>query len=118
MSAPLPNALRARFQQYIEDVLSGRAAALRLRLSPATARDGRGLSERGVMLIPPLRAALAGEANGHRIRPFSKSWWLRVALLHKSADGRAPLFSGHPYPTGSVTGMPSAVKPFITATRI
>ena len=36
MSAPLPKALRARFQQYIEEGLSGRAAALRLRLSPAT----------------------------------------------------------------------------------
>lgn len=36
MSAPLPEALRARFQSYIEDGLSGRAAALRLKLSPAT----------------------------------------------------------------------------------
>jgi len=36
MSAPLPSALRARFQEYIEDGLSGRAAALRLKLSAAT----------------------------------------------------------------------------------
>lgn len=36
MSAPLPDALRARFQRYIEEGLSGRAAALRLKLSPAT----------------------------------------------------------------------------------
>ncbi|MEY3533347.1 MAG: hypothetical protein RI979_1371, partial [Pseudomonadota bacterium] len=36
MSAPLPNALRARFQQYIEEGLSGRAAALRLKVSAAT----------------------------------------------------------------------------------
>ena len=36
MSAPLPDALRARFQKLIEEGLSGRAAALRLRLSPAT----------------------------------------------------------------------------------
>lgn len=36
MSAPLPSALRTRFQRYIEEGLSGRAAALRLRLSPAT----------------------------------------------------------------------------------
>lgn len=33
MSAPLPNALRERFQRLIEEELSGRAAALRLRLS-------------------------------------------------------------------------------------
>ncbi|NJN05772.1 MAG: hypothetical protein HC814_04530 [Rhodobacteraceae bacterium] len=36
MSAPLPEALRARFQRLIEEGLSGRAAALRLKLSPAT----------------------------------------------------------------------------------
>ncbi len=36
MSAPLPDALRARFQRYIEEGLSGCAAALRLKLSPAT----------------------------------------------------------------------------------
>lgn len=36
MSATLPDALRARFQKVIEEGLSGRAAALRLKLSPAT----------------------------------------------------------------------------------
>lgn len=36
MSAPLPLALRTRFQRYIEEGLSGCAAALRLKLSPAT----------------------------------------------------------------------------------
>jgi transposase len=36
MSAPLPNALRTRFQRLIEEGLSGRAAALRLKVSPAT----------------------------------------------------------------------------------
>lgn len=36
MSAPLPTALRGRFQRYIEEGLSGRAAAFRLKLSPAT----------------------------------------------------------------------------------
>lgn len=41
MSAPLPDALRARFQIYIEEGLSGREAALRLKVSPATgARTG------------------------------------------------------------------------------
>ena len=48
MSAPLPNALRARFQQYIEEGLSGRAAALLLKLSPATgARWGRAIRTYG-----------------------------------------------------------------------
>ncbi len=36
MSAPLPTALRARFQQYIEVGLSGRAAGLLLKVSAAT----------------------------------------------------------------------------------
>ncbi len=36
MSAPMPEALRMRFQRLIEEGLSGRAAALRLKLSPAT----------------------------------------------------------------------------------
>ena len=36
MSAPLPMALRARFQQCIEEGLSARAAAARLKLSAAT----------------------------------------------------------------------------------
>lgn len=40
-----------------------------------------------------------------------------TALLHKSADGRSFPFPGQTYPTTFVTGMPRAVKPFMTATR-
>lgn len=48
MSAPLPSALRARFQKYIEEGLSGRAAALRLKISPATgARWAQQIRTRG-----------------------------------------------------------------------
>jgi transposase len=48
MSAPLPLALRTRFQKCIEEGLSGRAAALRLKLSPATgARWARQIRTRG-----------------------------------------------------------------------
>jgi transposase len=48
MSAPLPSALRIRFQRYIEEGLSGRAAAARLRVSPATgARWARRIRTRG-----------------------------------------------------------------------
>ena len=36
MSAALPSELRSRFQAYIEEGLSGRAAAARLKLSAAT----------------------------------------------------------------------------------
>ena len=41
----------------------------------------------------------------------------RAALLHKSGDRRISPFPGQTYPTVSVTGMPSAVKPFRMATR-
>jgi transposase len=48
MSAPLPSALRIRFQKCIEEGLSGRAAAARLRVSPATgARWARQIRVRG-----------------------------------------------------------------------
>ena len=36
MPAPLPSALRGRFQKHIEEGVSGHAAALRLKVSPAT----------------------------------------------------------------------------------
>ena len=45
---------------------------------------------------------------------FPFSW----ALLHKSAEGRGSPSPGQTHPTASVTGMPSAVKPFRTTTRI
>lgn len=48
MSAPLPKALRARFHRYIEEGFSVRAAALRLKLSPAAdARWARAIRTRG-----------------------------------------------------------------------
>ena len=54
MSAPLPSALRARFLRYIEEGLSGRAAALRLKLSPATgARWARHIRETGRIAPAP-----------------------------------------------------------------
>jgi hypothetical protein len=39
------------------------------------------------------------------------------SLLRKSPDGRGFPFAGRTHPTASVTGMPSAVKAFSTATR-
>jgi transposase len=48
MSAPLPAALRERFRQYIDEGLSGRAAATRLKVSAATgARWARSIRLRG-----------------------------------------------------------------------
>jgi predicted type IV restriction endonuclease len=54
--------------------------------------------------------------------PFDKSSAIIFpniqALLHKSAEGRGSPSPGQTHPTASVTGMPSAVKPFRTTTRI
>lgn len=48
MSAPLPSALRTWLQRCIEEGLSSRAAALRLRLSPATGAGwGRAIRTKG-----------------------------------------------------------------------
>ena len=68
MSALLPNALCARFQKLIEEGLSGRAAALRLKLSPATGRDGclRSRSTGQARSAPQGRAKGKGKFDPHR----------------------------------------------------
>jgi len=74
MSAPLPDALRARFQKLIEEGLSGRAAALRLKLSPATgARWGLAVRRTGVA-----RAAPQGRPKGKGKLAAHKSFLIEV----------------------------------------
>lgn len=54
MSAPLPDALRARFKACIEEGLSGRAAAARLKLSPATGTQwARAIRQHGAAAPAP-----------------------------------------------------------------
>lgn len=61
MPAPLPSALRARFEEYIAEGLSARAAAARLKLSAATGvRWKRKLRETGAIEPAP-----RGRAKGH-----------------------------------------------------
>lgn len=52
MPAPLSADLRHRFQRYIEDGLSGRAAARRLMISPATGARLAGKVRQGESLEP------------------------------------------------------------------
>ena len=68
MSAPLPNALRARFQRLIEEGLSGRSAALRLKLSPSTgARWGIAIRRTGeAKPAPQGRPSGRGKLDPHR----------------------------------------------------
>jgi len=59
----MPSALRARFQKYVEEGLSGRAAALRLKVSPATgARWARQVRTRGHAL-PALQGRPPGRGK-------------------------------------------------------
>ena len=64
------------------------------------------------------RLAILSTCLGH-VDPANTYWYLLAApaLLHKSTDGQGSPFPGQPHPTASVTGIPSAVKPFRTATR-
>ena len=65
------------------------------------------------------------EGTDPKGKPYEDLRWSRfknfdprvMALLHKWSDGRGSPFPGQTHPTASVTGMPSAVKPFRTATR-
>lgn len=68
MPAALPEALRARFQGYIEEGLSGRAAALRLKLSPATGARWSALIRRSgrAMARPSGRPKGQGKLDPHR----------------------------------------------------
>jgi len=52
-----------------------------------------------------------------RAQKLGSAFDFSSALLHKSADDGTSPYPGQTYPTTFVTGMPSAVKPFSTATR-
>ena len=68
MSAPLPEAFRARFQKLIEEGLSGRAAALRLKVSAAPcARWSLAIRQRGAATPAPQgRPKGKGKLDPHR----------------------------------------------------
>lgn len=68
MSAPLPDALRLGFQKLVEEGLSGRAAALRLKLSPATgARWALSIRRTGrAFAAPQGRPKGKGKLDPHR----------------------------------------------------
>ena len=80
MSAPLPDALRSRFQRLIEEGLSGRAAALRLKLSPATgARWGLAIRRTG-QARPAPQGRPRGKGKLDRHRALLQTF-LRVVIL-------------------------------------
>lgn len=72
-----------------------------------------GTARATLVLDHPGLALLVGPGVVIHLRDFAPG----TALLHKLADGRTAPVPGQTYPLTFVTGMPSAVWPFSTATR-
>lgn len=106
MSVRSPDALRARFEKLIEEGLSGPAAALRLKFSPATrARWGLSIRRtRQARAAPQGRPRGKGKLNPHRSIP--------VELIDQESDMTIPELAGaladatcvqaHPYTIGGL----------------
>ena len=107
MSAPLPNALRARFQELVEEGLSGRAAALRLKLSPATgARWGLAIRRTG-----QARAALQGRPRSKgKLDPHRA---FLIELLDQDGDMTMPELAGALADARGVQAHPDAIGRFL-----
>jgi len=107
MSASLPLALRARFQRYIEEGLSGRAAALRLKLSPATgARWALAIRRTGrAEAAPQGRPKGKGKLDPHR--PFF------AEIIAHDGDITMPELSAALFDATRVRAHPNAIGKFL-----
>lgn len=107
MSAPLPDALRARFQRYIEEGLSGRAAAFRLKLSPATgARWALAIRRTGrAEAAPQGRPKGRGKLDPHR------SFFAEI--IEQDGDITMPELSAALFDATSVQAHPNAIGKFL-----
>ncbi|MFV1874541.1 IS630 family transposase [Nioella sp.] len=107
MSAPLPDALRARFEQLIEEGLSGRAAALRLKLSPATgARWGLAIRRTGqARAAPQGRPCGKGKLDPHRS--------FLIELIDQDGDMTMPELAGALVDATGVQAHPDAIGRFL-----
>ena len=107
MSAPLPDALRARFQRYIEEGLSGRAAALRLKLSPATgARWALAIRRTGrAEAAPQGRPKGKGKLDPHR--------GFFAEIIEQDGDITMPELSAALFAATRVRAHPNAIGKFL-----
>lgn len=107
MSATLPDALRARFQKVIEEGLSGRAAALRLKLSPATgARWGLAIRQTGQANAAP-QGRPRGKGKLDPYRPFL------VELIEQDGDMTMPELADALTDATGVQVHPDAIGQFL-----
>lgn len=107
MSAPLREALRARFQKLIEEGLSGRAAALRLKLSPATgARWGLAIRRTGAARAAPQgRPKAKGKLDPHRA--------LFAEIIEQDGDVTMPELFAALFDATGVRAHPDAIGRFL-----
>ena len=107
MSAPLPDALRARFQRYIEEGLSGRAAALRLKLSPATgARWALAIRRTG-------RAEAAPQGRPKGKGKLDPHLGFFAEIIEQDGDITMPELSAALFDATSVQAHPNAIGKFL-----
>jgi transposase len=107
MSAPLPDALRAPFQQLIEEGLSGRAAALRLKLSPATGARWRLAIQR----TGQARAAPKGRPRGNGKLDPHRSFL--IELIDQGGDMTMTEMAGALADATGVQAHPDAIGRFL-----
>ncbi|MEM1346493.1 MAG: transposase [Pseudomonadota bacterium] len=107
MSAPLPKALLARFQRLIEEGLSGRAATLRLKPSPATgARWGLAIRRTGqAKAAPQGRPRGKGKLDPHRS--------FLIELMDQDGDRTMPELTGALADATGVRAHPDAIGRFL-----
>ena len=107
MSAPLPDALRERFQRLIEEGLSGRGAALRLKVSPATgARWGSAIRRTGAA-----RAAPQGRPKGKGKLDPHRSFFLEI--IGQDGDITMPELAAALFDATGVRAHPDAIGRFL-----
>ncbi len=107
MSAPLPEALRVRFQELVEEGLSGRAAALRLKVSPATgSRWGKAIRRTGQALAEP-----QGRPKGKgKLDPHCAFF---AEILEQDGDITMPELAGGLLEATGVKAHPDAIGRFL-----
>lgn len=107
MPAPLPDALRLRFQKLIEEGLSGRAAALRLKVSPATgARWKLAIRQMGTA-----KPAAQGRPKGKGKLDPHRAFLLEV--ITQDGDITMPELAAALYDATSVQAHPDAIGRFL-----
>lgn len=107
MSAALPEALRERFQKLIEEGFSGRAAASRLQVSPATGARWRLAILRTGRAKPGLQGRPKGQGKLAPHREFLEE------VIAQDGDITMPELAAALYDATSVRAHPDSIGRFL-----